>query len=144
VPHCEGMFSAGDVAAVPDVYHPGAITPMTAQHAQRQGKTAAINVAASLGHGQPRRYRHRDLGFVVDLAGNQAVADPLHVPITGWPAKAVTRGYHLIALPANRMRVLADWLTDLTTRRQLVHFGLVPETGVCLADADRPPRVERA
>ncbi|HEV2784140.1 MAG TPA: FAD-dependent oxidoreductase [Actinophytocola sp.] len=137
----EHVFGAGDVAAVPDVYHPGRLTPMTVQHAVRQGRAAGINVAASLGHGTPREYRHRDLGFVVDLGGGQAVADPLHVPITGWPAKVITRGYHLLALPANRLRVAADWLTDLLARRQVVQFGMVPEQQVTLADADRPPAV---
>jgi NADH dehydrogenase len=143
VPGCQDVYAAGDVAAVPDVARPGQITPMTAQHAQRQGKTVGINVAASLGHGRRHRYRHRDLGFVVDLAGSKAVADPLHVPISGWPAKVITRGYHLLALPANRLRVVIDWCTDLVARRQLVHFGLVPEGGVSLADADQQPKPRR-
>jgi NADH dehydrogenase len=137
VPGHPDVFAAGDVAAVPDLTRPGEITPMTAQHAQRQGRVAAINVAASLGVGEPKRYRHRDLGFVVDLAGTQAVADPLHVPLHGWPAKVVTRGYHLLAMPANRLRVTFDWIADLLTRRQLVHFGLVQAEGVSLAEADR-------
>jgi NADH dehydrogenase len=131
------VYAAGDVAAVPDVYNGGELTPMTAQHAERQGRVAAVNVAASLGHGQPREYRHRDLGFVVDLAGYQAVADPLHVPLSGFPAKVITRGYHLLSLPSNRIRVAADWFTDLLAHRQAVQFGLVPE--VSLAEADTPP-----
>ncbi|MDQ2584178.1 hypothetical protein CKY47_09325 [Saccharothrix yanglingensis] len=105
----------------------------------RQGKLAGRNVAASLGFGTAGRYRHRDLGFVVDLGGGQAVADPLHVPLTGLPAKAVAKGYHLIAMPGNRLRVAVDWLTDLPGRRQVGRFGLVPEAGVRLGDAERVP-----
>jgi NADH dehydrogenase len=142
VPGHDGVYAAGDVAAVPDAFHPGKATPMTAQHAQRQGRTAGLNIAAALGHGTPRRYRHRDLGFVVDLAGGQAVADPLHVPLRGWPAKVVARGYHLLALPANRLRVAVDWFTDLVAQRQVVQFGLVPGNGVSLAEADRVPKPE--
>lgn len=142
VPGHPNVFAAGDVAAVPDLVRPGEITPMTAQHAQRQGRIAAINVAASLGFGQEREYRHRDLGFVVDLAGTQAVADPLHIPLRGLAAKIVTRGYHLMALPSNRLRVAFDWAADLMTRRQIVHFGMVPEEGVSLADSDDAPRPE--
>ncbi|GGP72148.1 NAD(P)/FAD-dependent oxidoreductase [Saccharothrix coeruleofusca] len=134
-----GVYAAGDVAAVPDVHNGGKPTPMTAQHAQRQGKLAGRNVAASLGHGRVGRYRHRDLGFVVDLAGAQAVADPLRVPLTGFPAKVVARGYHLLAMPGNRLRVAVDWLTDLLARRQVVQFGLIPEAGVRLGDADKVP-----
>lgn len=134
VPGHPDVFAAGDIAAVPDLTRPGEITPMTAQHAQRQGRVAAINVAASLGMGKRKQYKHHDLGFVVDLAGSQAVADPLHVPLRGWPAKIVTRGYHLLAMPTNRLRVTFDWIADLLTRRQMVHFGLVPEGGLSLAD----------
>lgn len=140
VPDHPDVFAAGDVAAVPDLVRPGEITPMTAQHAQRQGRIAAINVAASLGYGDSREYRHRDLGFVVDLAGTQAVADPLHIPLRGLAAKVVTRGYHLLALPSNRLRVALDWAADLVTRRQIVHFGMVPEEGVSLADSEDAPR----
>ncbi|MGM1059394.1 NAD(P)/FAD-dependent oxidoreductase [Saccharothrix sp. Mg75] len=139
VPGHPHVFAAGDVASVPDAFNGGAPTPMTAQHAQRQGKLAGRNVAASLGHGDVGRYRHRDLGFVVDLGGGQAVADPLHVPLTGLPAKAVAKGYHLLAMPGNRLRTAVDWLTDVLARRQVVQFGLVPEAGVRLGDAEGVP-----
>jgi NADH dehydrogenase len=125
VPGHPEVFSCGDVAAVPDLTRPGQITGMTAQHAVRQGKLAARNIAASLGIGHARAYRHRDLGFVVDLAGVKAAADPLGVPLAGWPAKLVTRGYHLLSLPANRVRVAGDWALDAVLSRQSVQFGLV-------------------
>ncbi|WP_308259456.1 NAD(P)/FAD-dependent oxidoreductase [Pseudonocardia sp. H11422] len=137
VPGHAGVYAAGDVAAVPDPGRPGEITTMTAQHAQRQGRLAGNNIAASLGHGQSRPYQYEDRGFVVDLGGFQAVADPFHVPVTGVVAKAITRGYHLVALPAGRSRVAMDWLVDVWAERPLVQFGLVSETAVRLGDADR-------
>jgi NADH:quinone reductase (non-electrogenic) len=127
VPGQPGVFAAGDIAAVPDLTRPGSITAMTAQHAQRQGKRAADNVAASLGRGRARAYKHHDLGFVVDLGGWQAVANPLGVRLSGPPAKAVTRGYHLLALPAGRLRVATDWIDGRLARPSMVQFGLVPE-----------------
>jgi hypothetical protein len=93
VPGHPRVFAVGDAAAAPDLASPGRLTPMTAQHAQRQGGAVARNVAASLGHGTSRAYKHRDLGFVVDLGGWQAVANPLRVPLSGAAAKVVTRGY---------------------------------------------------
>jgi len=90
---------------------------MTAQHAVRQGKLAAHNIAASYGIGTRRPYRHRDLGFVVDLGGWQAVANPLHLPMSGPIAQLVTRGYHLAALQTNRLRTATDWLFTATGRR---------------------------
>lgn len=127
VPGHPDVFAAGDVAAVPDLTRPGAITAMTAQHAQRQGKLAADNVAASLGHGRRRAYRHHDLGFVVDLGGWQAVTNPLGVPLSGPIAKAITRGYHLYALPGGRIPVATEWIEGAVVRPPMMHFGLVPE-----------------
>ncbi|MFE9168883.1 FAD-dependent oxidoreductase [Streptomyces kebangsaanensis] len=129
------VFACGDAAAVPDLDNPGRLTPMTAQHAWRQGKVAALNVAASCGVGERRPYRHRDLGFVVDLGGAQAAADPFGVPLSGPVAGAVTRGYHLAAMPGNRVRVAADWLLDAVLPRQSVQLGLVRSWSVPLDTA---------
>jgi NADH:ubiquinone reductase (H+-translocating) len=126
VPGHPDVFAAGDAAAAPDLTHPGQLTAMTAQHAQRQGKAAARNVAATLGHRTRKPYKHRDLGTVVDLGGWQAVANPLHVPISGPLANLITRGYHLYALPANRLRVATDWTNDIIEHRQFVQLGLIP------------------
>ncbi|MET7276491.1 FAD-dependent oxidoreductase [Streptomyces flaveolus] len=136
VPGRPELFACGDVAAVPDLNNPGAYTPMTAQHAWRHGKVCAHNVAASLGLGGERRpYRHRDLGFVVDLGGTKAAANPLGVPLSGPAAGAVTRGYHLAAMPGNRVRVAADWLLDAVLPRQAVQLGLVRSWSVPLESA---------
>ncbi|MFM9591019.1 NAD(P)/FAD-dependent oxidoreductase [Streptomyces scabiei] len=135
VPGRPEVFACGDAAAVPDLTKPGQYTPMTAQHAWRQGKVAALNVAASLGRGEPRPYRHSDLGFVVDLGGAKAAANPLGVPLSGVAAGAVTRGYHLAAMPGNRVRVAADWLLDAVLPRQGVQLGLVRSWSVPLDTA---------
>ncbi|GAY13360.1 NAD(P)/FAD-dependent oxidoreductase [Mycobacterium sp. shizuoka-1] len=120
------VFAAGDAAAVPDLTQPGAITPPTAQHAVRQGKALARNVAASLGIGTPKDYRHRNMGLVVDLGPRHAVANPLNIPLSGLPAKAVTRAYHLYAMPraVNRWAVALAYLTDLMFPRTVVSIGL--------------------
>ncbi|MEU1479879.1 FAD-dependent oxidoreductase [Streptomyces sp. NPDC005760] len=135
VPGRPEVFACGDAAAVPDLENPGQYTPMTAQHAWRQGRTAALNVAASLGAGVRRPYEHRDLGFVVDLGGAKAAANPLGVPLSGLAAGAVTRGYHLAAMPGNRVRVAADWLLDAVLPRQAVQLGLVRSWSVPLDTA---------
>ncbi|SFN53912.1 NADH dehydrogenase [Pseudonocardia ammonioxydans] len=131
----EDVYACGDAAAVPDPGNPGSSTPMTAQHAVRHGRTAARNVAASLGHGTRSPYRHRDLGFVVDLGGRDAAANPLHVPLAGPPARAVTSGYHLMAMPGNRIRTGVEWLLDRVLPRQRVHLGLVQPDEVPLDTA---------
>lgn len=139
VPGRPELYSCGDVAAVPDLTRRGQITPMTAQHAERQGRTVAVNIAASLGHGQRKAYRHRDLGFLVDLGGWQAAANPLHLPMSGPLAKAVTRGYHLISLPGNRVRTAVDWLENALMPRQGMQLGLVRAADVPLDTASPNP-----
>jgi NADH dehydrogenase len=125
VPGIDGVYAGGDAAAVPDATNPGTITPPTAQHANRQGKILARNVAASLGYGRARNYRHRDLGTVVDLGPGFAVANPLNVQLSGLPAKLVTRLYHLYAIPrnANRWAVALGYLTSVLFSRPLVSIG---------------------
>src|SRR5262249_57429956 len=99
-------------------------------------------VAATYGIGRSerRQYRHRDLGFVVDLGGAQAAANPFGIRLAGLPAKAVTRGYHLLAMPTNRIRIAADWALDAVLPRQRVQICLVRSATVPLAagDAENP------
>jgi NADH dehydrogenase len=130
VPGHPEVFACGDAAAVPDRTRRGQYTAMTAQHAQRQGRLAGRNVAASLRGRRLRPYRHRDLGFVVDLGSTDAAANPLHLRLAGLPAKAVARGYHLLSMPGNRLRTAADWLLDAVLPRQATQLGLVRSTSV--------------
>ena len=126
VPGHPDVFGAGDAAAVPDVTQPGQLTPPTAQHATRQGKLLAHNVAASLGYGRMKSYKHRNMGLVVDLGPRKAVANPLNIRLSGYPAKFVTRAYHLYAIPrfVNRWAVTLAYLTDMFFDRSVVSFGL--------------------
>jgi len=137
VPGIPYIYACGDCAAVPDLTRPGQITGMTAQHAQRQGKRVARNVAASLGTGKAKPYKHHDEGFLVDLGGLAAAANPLHIPLSGPAANAVTRSYHLSAMSGNRMRVLADWALNGATPPEVTSFGLISAESVPL-DVDKP------
>ena len=119
-----GVFALGDLAAVPDLTRPGGHTAPTAQHAMRQGRTVARAVAASLGHGAVRPYRHRDLGLAADLGGWHGVAKPFGVPLTGLAARVAARGYHLSAIPGNRARIASSWLTTAGRGPLLVHLDL--------------------
>lgn len=141
VPDHPAVFAAGDAAAVPDLTQPGNITPPTAQHATRQGKVLARNVAASLGYGTTKQYKHRNLGLVVDLGPRYAVANPLNVHLSGLPAKAVTRAYHLYAIPraVNRWAVSLAYLTDALFDRSVVSIGLASEEDAQFAASEGIP-----
>lgn len=150
-----GVYAAGDAAAVPDLVvagqraakgqddGPAPVTPPTAQHAQRQGHALGRNVAADLGLGRARPYRHRDLGLVADLGGWDAVAKPLGIKLSGPLAKAVARGYHLYALPAatNRVRVAVDWLLAVVLRTQDVQIGVIPTEAALVSTAQQTERI---
>ena len=143
VPGLEHVWALGDAAAVLDLSKPAIsgegrpIAAPTAQHAQRQGLTAAHNIAATIGVGERRSYRHRDLGLVADLGGMQAVAKPLGIPLTGPVAKFVARGYHLYALPsaAAKVRVASDWLFDSLLPSRVVQLGTVAVQDARIATA---------
>lgn len=144
VPGAEHVWAAGDAAAVPDLVKRRTdgerpMTPPTAQHAQRQGVALARNVAASLGIGRARPYRHRDLGMVADFGGRDAVARPLGLSLTGLPAKAVTRGYHLYSLPtaANRVRVAVDWLLAAALPAPAVQLSVIRPGDALVAAAEQ-------
>ena len=137
VPGAPSVYACGDCAAVPDLTRPGQVCGMTAQHAQRQGKLVAHNVAASLGTGTARPYKHRDLGFLVDLGGLAGAANPLHVPVSGLTANAITRGYHLAAMSGNRLRVLTDWTLNGITHPESTSLEMISAESVPL-DVEKP------
>jgi NADH dehydrogenase len=137
VPGDPDIYACGDCAAVPDLTRPGQACGMTAQHAQRQGKQVARNVAATLGQGQAAPYKHADLGFLVDLGGLAGAANPLNVPLSGLAANAVTRAYHLSAMSGNRLRVLTDWILNGLTSPEPTSVDVVSAGSVPL-DVDEP------
>jgi NADH:ubiquinone reductase (H+-translocating) len=137
VPAARDIYACGDCAAVPDLTSPGEVCGMTAQHAQRQGKQVARNVAASLGTGQAAPYKHHDLGFLVDLGGVAGAANPLRIPLSGPPANVVTRAYHLTVMAGNRLRVLTDWGANGVTPAEATSLQVIDAESVPL-DPDHP------
>jgi NADH dehydrogenase len=143
VPDHPDVYAIGDAAAVPDLTKPAdehgrrPLCPPTAQHAMRQAAAAAGNVVADLDGRAARPYRHHDLGLVVDLGGSDAAATPFGLRLRGWPAKAVTLGYHLLALPTGkrRIRVAVDWAIA-GRRPDDVSFRSPPEAAALIANAE--------
>jgi NADH:quinone reductase (non-electrogenic) len=127
VPGFDDVWAVGDAAAVPDPANPGSPCPQTAQHAMRQGRRVAENVASALGRGRSRPFKYKTMGMVVDLGHRKAVAAILGVNLRGFPAFVVTRAYHLAALPGwqgNRVRLAADWALDNLFRLDSSKFGV--------------------
>ena len=113
------VWAIGDCAAVPDPARPGRACPPTAQHAIRQGRLVARNVAATLAGGEVRPFRYRSKGVVAELGRNKAVALTLGIRWRGLPAWLIARTYHLLLMPGlgRRLRLLADWNVALAFGR---------------------------
>jgi NADH:ubiquinone reductase (H+-translocating) len=122
----ESVWAIGDAAAVPDPAKKGREPcPPTAQHAIRQGRVVADNVAAALRGKRPRRFRYRTLGVFVDMGQHKAVATMMGVRLRGFVAWFAARTYHLAMMPglARRLRLMADWTVGLFFGRAAAELG---------------------
>jgi NADH:ubiquinone reductase (H+-translocating) len=122
----DDVWAIGDAAAVPDpAQRRQAPTPPTCQHAIRQGRRVAENVAATLRGRSPRPFRYRTLGVFVDMGQHKAVATVLGVRLRGFPAWFAARTYHLMMMPgvARKLRLGFDWGVGLFFGRASAELG---------------------
>ena len=126
-----GVWSAGDIAAVPDLARidedPNAVCLPNAQHAVRQAVLLAKNIVAVLRDKTPKQYRHKNLGSVASLGLHKGVADIFNIKLTGFLAWAAHRGYHVARVPTfnRKARVVADWLLGGLFRREVISMGQI-------------------
>ncbi|MGZ5326020.1 MAG: NAD(P)/FAD-dependent oxidoreductase [Solirubrobacterales bacterium] len=122
----EGVWAFGDCAAVPDPK--GGMSPPTAQHAIRQAKTVAHNVAAGLGveeRAVPFRYSSRTA--FVNLGRYKAVGRVGRFTFSGFIAWWMARTYHLSQIPGavRKLRAALDWTISLPFRRDISEVGSI-------------------
>jgi NADH dehydrogenase len=121
-------WAAGDDAAVPDLAEgPGHETVPNAQHAVRQGRLLAKNVVRVLRGHEPRPYRHRSLGTIATLGLGKGIFQSRPITLTGFPAWALHRGYHVLAVPTweRKIRVSLGWLGGLLLGRDIASLQTV-------------------
>jgi NADH dehydrogenase len=118
----EHVWALGDGARVPNLATPGDFDPPTSQHALRQARRLAKNIAGDL---QP--YRYRMLGQVATLGRYKGIADVLRLRFTGFLGWLITRTYHLYQLPllSRKLRVVTDWTTSLFFRRDIAELSML-------------------
>lgn len=122
----EGVYAAGDCAAVPNP--DGGLCPPTAQHAIRQARVAARNMAAGLGVGKGDRFTYKSRGFFVNLGQYKAVLiGPFGIKGSGFLAWWAARTYHLSQMPgvARKVRAVLDWTAGLPFRRDTAELGSI-------------------
>ena len=121
----DGAWAAGDIAAVPDDHTSQGTSPPTAQHALRQARVLADNVAASLQGGRLRPFRYENKGMLCSLGHYRGVANPLGIKVRGFPAWFLHRTYHLLYMPTftRKARIALDWTIALLFPRDLAQLG---------------------
>ena len=116
------VWAVGDCAQVPDPDNEGLPYPPTAQHALREGKFAAENIANAL-RGKPlKSFRFRTLGVLVGLGHRTAAAEIRGRRFSGLLAWLMWRSIYLSKLPGleKKVRVTLDWAIDLFFPRDIV------------------------
>lgn len=135
----DAAFAAGDIAAVPDLAagpdltaarpeaegEPFAVCGPSAQHAVRQARLLARNVAAALHGRELREYRHKYAGSVASLGRYRGVAEIYGVRLRGFPAWWMHRTYHVAKMPTlnRKLRIIADWTAGLLLPREVASLG---------------------
>ena len=123
VPGWPGVWALGDCAVVPDK-RTGRPHPPTAQHALREAKTVAKNIAAAMQGRRAEPFDFRTLGQLAAIGRRTGVARIFGFNFSGFPAWWLWRTIYLSKLPRleKKIRVAIDWTLDLMFTKDFVQF----------------------
>ena len=115
VPDWPDVWAVGDCAFVPDIRNPGQSHPPTAQHAIREGKVVAQNIAAALLGRALKSFSFRTIGLLASIGRRMGVARIFGFNFSGFFAWWMWRTVYLSKLPGldKKVRVAFDWTLDL-------------------------------
>jgi len=141
-----GVWALGDCALVPDPTT-GKYHPPTAQHALREGRLVARNIAAEIRGGMKKPFVFSTIGQLASIGRRTGVARVLGMNFSGFVAWWLWRTIHLSKLPRfeKKVRVALDWTLDLLFSKDLVKFLTLRAPTMSSNDADNrvsnvPPR----
>jgi len=130
VPEVNGVWAAGDGAAVPNG-ETGEFYPPTAQHGLREAVAAAKNIEATI-IGRPLQpFRYRTIGLLASIGHRTGVAKVCGIKFSGFIAWWMWRTIYLAKVPrlSKKLRVMMDWTLDS-------FFGREIEQTVTFRDAE--------
>jgi len=115
VPNWPDVWAVGDCAFVPDIRNPGKSHPPTAQHAIREGKVVAQNIAAALLGHRLRSFSFKTIGLLASIGRRTGVGQIFGFNFSGFFAWWMWRTIYLSKLPGldKKVRVAFDWTLDL-------------------------------
>jgi len=110
----EGVWAAGDCAAVPNGYT-GELSPPTAQFATRHGKQVAKNIVRCLRGRRPRIFSYRPRGELACVGYHRAVASVFGMKLSGFSAWLLWRAFYLFKLPTllRKLQVNFEWNIEM-------------------------------
>jgi NADH dehydrogenase len=118
-----GVWALGDCAVVPN-RRTGKPHPPTAQHAIREARTAARNIAASIAGRPLERFEFSTVGQLAAIGRRTGVARVFGCNFSGFLAWWLWRTIYLSKLPRldRKIRVALDWTLDLIFAKDFVQF----------------------
>jgi NADH dehydrogenase len=121
------VWALGDCAVVPAP--DGRPYPSLAQHALREAKVLARNIAGVLDGRPPQPFVYATLGMMGSLGHSKGFGQLLKVRVRGALAWLVRRTYYLLQTPgwARRLRIMIDWSFALLFRPDIVKISLDSE-----------------
>jgi NADH dehydrogenase len=143
VPGRAGVWALGDCAAIPD-RRTGMTYPPTAQHALREARTVARNIAACLRQQPPQTFSFRAIGQLAAVGRRTGVARIFGVNFSGFFAWWLWRTIYLSKLPRfeKKCRVAIDWTLDLVFAKDIVQFITVRTPAMSMPEVTAPVQEE--
>ena len=132
-----GVWALGDCACIPDLTT-GKTCPPTAQHALREGKVLARNIAAAIRGGQKKPFVFKTIGQLASIGRRTGVARVFGINFSGFIAWWMWRTIYLSKLPRfeKKFRVALDWTLDLLFTKDIVQFQTLRTKGISHGDAE--------
>jgi NADH dehydrogenase len=129
------VWALGDCASIPGA--DGKPYPALAQHAVREARQVARNVAAVVQGGTPKPFVFNMLGTMAALGHSDAVAQVMGIQLTGFIAWWFRRTYYMLQMPRwdRRLRIVLDWTIALFFRPDITKVDLLVEHDQVMLDS---------
>ena len=121
----KNAYALGDCAIIMDK-KTGRPYPPTAQHAVREAKIVAENIASDLKKNSPKKkFCYDSMGSMAKIGKRNGVALLMGIRLRGFLAWVIWRQYYLSTLPSleKKFRVAVDWTADLLFPRDITILG---------------------
>ncbi|HEY8748841.1 MAG TPA: NAD(P)/FAD-dependent oxidoreductase [Tepidisphaeraceae bacterium] len=133
------IWALGDCAAIPDAT--GKPYPPLAQHALREAKQLAANIAATVSGQSPKPFIYHNKGTLAALGHFKGAGKVYGISIYGFVAWWVWRTYYVSQMPkwSRRLRIIIDWTVALFFHNDVVQLDSLRGNELAAADKTASP-----